>query len=396
MDPPPPTAAAAAYLLLIARRSLETEPLDAPAVAELLHEAVARFAEGYVGRASFEPVAAAGRDVHLDRFFNAAPHRLAVKVAAVVRKLNYLSHGAPYAPALGRWRADDIREELGHAAEEAAALLGHLSLGTPLPPFRGEDHLVAEPGDGVEYVLYDWGEWETHRCVAVAATPPYLLLRFGDRHVEEVDTTISYVYTVAPGAVDLAEPLERRRTAFEVLLYTDDVVGEDDRAATFHLGLGRVLYTCPCCGYPSRRRRAPAFARLPVVAPATTPACELCGWADSPDDDRRDAETWNGAGNGGVPLAEARRNALDHGHMFGADADDELAGPYRSPGVQRVRALFNALAGEDDPRRRPELWEAALAALGHVAPGVLPEPKMSFNDTRERIHIAARSAAAAL
>lgn len=395
---------AATTLLLKTRRHLNEDPLDAPAVADLLHEALTRFATDYTRARSFEATqqGTLDRDLHLDQFFGAAPLWLAEKAATLLRKLNYLAHGSPYVPVDQSWDSERVRSEFVHAADEVAALLNHHHLGTPVPHFRGEHRLTARPGDLVKYELYDWGRWENHACTVVAVTPPYVLLRFRDRHIEEVDTTISFVYTVETGAVDLSDPIESRRTAFELLLFTDDLDTEDGRIGTLHYGPGRSLYTCPCCGYPSRRRRTPSFPRLLSPSYPTTPRCCLCGWADSPQDDHSDPDTWTGSDNGDITLAQARGNVLRHGDMFDSGAPDEATAPYREDGprgaaVRRARSLLNVLTKEEDIGLRPTLWRAAFAALGLVAPEMMSEAQRpEYRDSRERINDAVRAAAGTL
>lgn len=393
----------ATTLLLKTRRLLGEDLLDAPAVADLLHEALTQFATDYTRARSFEATqqGVLDRDVLFDQFFGAAPSWLAEKVATLLRKLNYLTHGSPYAPVEQLWDTERVRREFVHAADEVAALLNHHHLGTPVPLFRGEQRLTASPGDLVEYELYDWGRWENHVCTVIAVSPPYVLLRFRDRHIEEVDTTISFVYTIETGAVDLSDPIESRRTAFELLFFTDDLDTEDGRVGTLHYGPGRSLYTCPCCGYPSRRRRTPSFPRLLSLSYPTTPRCCLCGWADSPQDDHNDPDTWTGIDNGDTTLAHARRNVLLHGDMFDPGGPDEATAPYREDGpchatVQRARSLFNVVTKEEDVSLRPNLWRAAFTALGLVAPEVVSEARPEYRDSRERIHDVVRAAAGML
>lgn len=129
-------------------------------------------------------------------------------------------------------------------------------------------------------------------------------------------------------------PLKKRRGSF-------DSLGEVALR-------GRV--TCPCCGYPTLRRRA-AFE-----------ACPLCGWVDDGQDDPRASAVWEGP-NRGLSLAESRRNFERHLSCLppswggaGESGSAELCEAKRA-----LIAAYDELQGASRPDDLTTVWEGVEA-----------------------------------
>jgi hypothetical protein len=395
----------ATALLLRARQAVQQGDMDE--ATEALRTAVCCFARAYLVEQEFDPAGDrpllnAPDDDLLRQFFDSAPDWLGAKVAVLLRKVNYLTHAAPYMPPLdddGEWDARALETEVQTACRETGALFGYLVRNAFVPDFRGEVQLRFKPGDWVEYAEFDWGTWHARPGVVLEARWPTILVRYEDRRLDELDLTIAYVRPLNRPPLALDEELEARRTAFERLLYYRELDPEPTRPAETVLGPARHLRTCPCCGYPTRRLRMPDYARLIRRSYPVQPACTLCGWNDldpAPEDapDRAISDV-----NPGYSLSTARQNFADHHTMFAATDSTAEAVRHRGDHVRRMKAnaiaLLDGILDSDARRERDELWRAACSILRQI--GGEQEtlaPERASRDSR--IGAALRSAASEL
>jgi hypothetical protein len=387
---------AASSLLLQTSRALGRDYLDPAEVAAALHEAFAQALRSYLAQRTLFGGESEDSDAVIAEWFDLAPRELAVKGATVLRKLNYLAYASPYRPlddGEADWDAEHVRDEFVAIGDEVAALLAAESLGNPLPPFRGEEDVCPAPGTVVRYALYDWSQWTQTTCVVVESRPPTVLLRFADRHYEEVDGTVALIQPVPGQRVDLEDPFEAKRTRFELLLFRDDVGLYDDPHLPASFGLGRAVTTCSCCGYPTRRLQYPAFLRLPNTA--SLGRCVLCGWAGEPES----LDAWVD-GRQVVPeaLIQARSYARASSVAFAPDDDSELAAHHRAPRrlelTDRARALFDGLLTVATPSERAEIWAATQVIVRSLERR--PEVSKTRGRGEQRVTLAVQQALAAL
>jgi hypothetical protein len=133
------------------------------------------------------------------------------------------------------------------------------------------------------------------------------------------------------------EELQRRREWFA--RYVQQVESGVSRSAK-----AGVLYSCPCCGYPTLSERG------------GYEICDLCWWEDDGQDDH-DADVFRGGPNKHYSLSAARTNWGRYGSMY-------------DPGSE-VRAL--SVRSEDQARLKHRIIE--LLAPHRWSPEVsLPEP----------------------
>lgn len=387
---------AASSLLLQTSRVLGRDYIDPAEIAEALHESFAQAARSYLAQRTLFGGESEDSDAAIAEWFELAPRELAVKGATVLRKLNYLAYASPYRPlAEGEadWDLERVRDEFAAIANEIAALLTAECLGNPLPSFRGEEDVCPMPGTVVRYALYDWSQWTQTTCVVVESRPPTVLLRFADRHYEEVDGTVALIQPVPGQRVDLEDPFEAKRTRFELLLFRDDVGLYDDPHIPASFGLGRAVTTCSCCGYPTRRLQYPAFLRLPSTA--SLGRCALCGWAGEPES--LEART---SGRQVVPeaLAQARAHTRASSVAFAPGDGSELAMHHRDPHrlalTDRARALFDGLLTAGTAGDRSEIWAATQVIVRSLERR--PEARTAKARGEQRVTLAVQQALAAL
>jgi hypothetical protein len=395
----------AAALLLKARQVVQSGGSTEDAT-EALRSAVVSFTRAYQMEQEFDPAGdrtelLAEEDHCLQHFFHSAPSWLGAKVAVLLRKANYLTHAAPYMPPLdeeGEWDARALAAEIRTACKETGALFGYLVEKSIVPEFRGEERLRFEAGDWVEYAEFDWGSWRTHEAVVVEARYPLLLVRYQDRRLDELDLTIAYVRPLDRPRLDLDEPLEHRRLAFERLLHARAIEPEAASPGEAVLGLARHLRTCACCGFPTRRLRVPDYARLNQHASPIQPACVLCAWNDADAAAETQPQRVFGAYNGPYSLATARQNFERRYSMFGPDDQRPEAVRHATPEIRRLKvntiALFDGVRDATAQAERDELWRAAWSLLHRICGQA--DQVADRRPVDSRIGAALRSAAAEL
>lgn len=381
---------AASALLLQASRALSRDYLGLEDVAQSLREAFALTARSYLAQRTLFGGESLDKDAVISDWFALVPRALAKKGATILRKLNFLGYGSPYRPLMegeADWDTDSIREEFSTIVEEIALLLALDSVGGELPSFRGEADICPQPGSVVTYSLYDWDQWSHARCVVVMSDPPNLLLRFADRHYEEIDTTIALVQPIPNCQIDLNEPFEQRRTQFELILYGDDIGLYDDSYFPPTFGISRAVVTCSCCGYPTRRLQFPAFLHM-NNATSGLERCLLCGWDEKP-------EPIAFAPDGSMDLSEALREARRHAEAsktaFAPEDSSAVALEYRHPlrraQADRARTLFNGLLLADTPQDRAEIWAATQKILRSLSPRASTQGRPRQGEQRVRIAV---------
>jgi hypothetical protein len=67
-------------------------------------------------------------------------------------------------------------------------------------------------------------------------------------------------------------------------------------------------FECPCCGGRT------------LEEPGTYEICPDCGWEDDGQDDEDGDDVWGGP-NGDLSLAQARRNFVKYGNIYGVRDD---------------------------------------------------------------------------
>lgn len=387
----------ASALLLQTSRALSRDFLDVETVAHTLREAFIQAARSFLAQRTLFGGEKLAEDAVIADWFDLAPRSLGSKGATVLRKLNFLSYGSPYRPVLDGepdWDVETIRGEFARIADEIAQLLTHDTVGSPLPSFRGEEDTCPPPGSVVTYSLYDWDMWSQATCVVVRSHPPQLLLRFADRHYEEIDATISLVQPIPGQRANLDEPFEARRTRFELLLYDDDVGLYDDPYFPPTLGIGRAVITCACCGYPTRRLQFPAFLHLQTTTSGLE-RCPLCGWNQEPE-----PIAFNADGTSSIPppLREARAQVRASLVAFAPDDDSEIAAQHRNPlrlaQVERARILYDGLLAADTPQERTDIWAATQKILSSLRAS--PQVRGQRHRGEQRVTIAVQQALASL
>lgn len=395
----------ATALLLRARQAVQQGDMDE--ATEALHAAICCFARAYLVEQEFDP-AGDGPLLHapdddlLRQFFDSAPGWLGAKVAVLLRKVNYLTHAAPYMPPLdddGEWDALALETEVQTACREAGALFGYLVRNAFVPDFRGEVQLRFKPGDWVEYAEFDWGTWHARPGVVLEARWPTIVVRYEDRRIDELDLTIAYVRPLDRAPLALDEPLEARRTAFERLLHQRELDPEPTRPAETVLGPARHLRTCPCCGYPTRRLRMPDYARLIRRSFPVQPACTLCAWNDADPASEEQPTRAVSTENPGYSLHAARENFQAHHVMFSATDPTAEAVRHRGGHFRRMKsnaiALLDGILDTNSRVERDELWRAAWSLLRQIGGDHEPAPQERASRD-SRIGAALRSAASEL
>lgn len=135
-----------------------------------------------------------------------------------------------------------------------------------------------------------------------------------------------------------------RRLAFEAALSDPRVQGAL-LVVSAPLGLPR-LALCPCCGYPTLKRRA------------EFDICPLCCWEDDGQDDDAADAVWGGP-NADYSLTEARRNFMEHRTQYRpGDGGFEREAATRSF-RERIVAAYDALL----PAVHPWDFIAALPGI---------------------------------
>lgn len=103
-----------------------------------------------------------------------------------------------------------------------------------------------------------------------------------------------------------------------------------------------MLYTCPCCGYPTLSERG------------GYDICEICFWEDDGQDDPNADEVWGGP-NKGYSLTKARENFASHQSMF--DAGKDPRGKLVSRNLPMIQTFDEMLTASEE--RLEVLWEVA-------------------------------------
>lgn len=137
--------------------------------------------------------------------------------------------------------------------------------------------------------------------------------------------------------MNIKQSIAERRRWFEDNL---DCVGRD---ATPHKG---VLFTCPCCGYPTLDERG------------GYDICCLCNWEDDGQDDP-DADKMFGGPNKGYSLTQARDNFAQRLVMYSPGDDPRIGGEDSAIETDAKRAIttaFDAMGTATNEADRKLLW----------------------------------------
>jgi ribosomal protein L37AE/L43A len=113
-----------------------------------------------------------------------------------------------------------------------------------------------------------------------------------------------------------------------------------------------VLFTCPCCGYPT------------LVERAAYEICGLCNWEDDGQDNNNADEIWGGP-NKDYSLIEARDNFESYLVMYAPENDMRIGGPDSKREREIKRQLVNAYSQLIEDRTPDEI--NALWNLVHEA-----------------------------
>jgi len=108
-----------------------------------------------------------------------------------------------------------------------------------------------------------------------------------------------------------------------------------------------ILFSCPCCGYPTLAGRG------------TDEICELCWWEDDGQDDDQADEVWGGP-NGGYSLNDARENFQLFGIKY-APQEDRRIGGLDGETTRKIKAeligAFEAIMKLPSTDQLNEIWE---------------------------------------
>lgn len=293
--------------------------------------------------------------------YAALPDRLVVRAHRATALLRALSLRA----TVPGWSRAEVYER---AAEDVAVL----SRDDAPSPAASDDPLVLPTGDAAvgtqaEWVAVEASTARVERGVVVASGRDEFVFRLGDRSlVRRQRARIVVFRTTAPSA-ELADLHARRAWFDRFRLAWPQLrpVAESD-AVVGHPGILH-WFTCPCCGYPTRRPMSSSGAGLRVQVAADPRACLVCGWSDVDGLDDL-SETSRVEANGAYDLAAARRNVVADGSAFAPDDDAWLARRHRKRSVRRakarVRALFDGMAAFDvDTIEAVDAWRGAFALL---------------------------------
>ena len=355
--------------MVLARRLVDEPDLDVAEVAGVLRFALARCCAAYLAAVGVRTTSADAADIAA-AFYDEAPPSLGLKVATVVRKLRSLEVAAPYEPsaAESRWSLGDVRHELRAIAGELRHLAVYTTARHDIPAFRGEDAAVLTVGAWVRHCDQEWGRWITRTGKVVGIDSPRLFVRFRDTGVEALDLSLAVLKSTRRRPEPVTER-EARRTWFDLLLTrTPGLRPTRDPDRLFGSRTAQYVYTCACCGYPTRWVRFPQWRLVGLRSPAVEPRCALCDWADGEGQDDEDVTAVLGGLNGTSSLIAARQAFEVGGSMYPAGADSERASWHRGAGFVKakraVRSLFEGVrrAGDEDTAAYTA-WRAACERL---------------------------------
>lgn len=106
-----------------------------------------------------------------------------------------------------------------------------------------------------------------------------------------------------------------------------------------------VLYTCPCCGYPTLQERC------------MYEICSICNWEDDGSDDPLPNDRPSGP-NGGITLTQGRRNFRRYLCSSNPAFLDSRRAKYLEACLPTIRAMieaFDAMPRADETKRK-QLW----------------------------------------
>ncbi|CAN5559601.1 hypothetical protein BH23BAC4_BH23BAC4_13850 [soil metagenome] len=349
-----------------------------------LREALSIFCASYLHHNGYKLERNPGPGRWESDFFTYASQGAASKVVVLRRKLNYLQHAAPYDAterADGEWMPERVRSELAVCTEEIATLFQHLSRTEDPPSFRGEFATQLVPGQWVVQEEYDWGTWYTHLGVVLRVRLPWVFVRFPGRPVEGLDMRVAVVRPADTPAISMADPLHTRRAWFDMYLWRNrGLRPTSDLERAYGPKTAHYVYTCACCGFPTRRY---AFPHMPVLGQASPPVhgrCTLCHWSDAQGQDDPAADRHLIGANAPYSLAEARANVRAGLSIYSATDQRQNARLHRRGDVierkRSIAALFNAMVSIDDDDADETLlaWAGAQAQLERLVP-LVHEPE---------------------
>jgi hypothetical protein len=374
--------------MLLARRLVDEADLDVAEVAGILRFALARCCGAYLATVGVRPHRTDPIE-NIAALYDQAPPFLGLKVATVVRKLRALEASSPYRQGVPEryWTLNDARDELRAIVGELRHLAVYSTARHDMPPFRGEDAGVLTVGAWVKHHEREWGRWTVRTGKVVGVDPPRVFVRFRDAGVEALDLSLATLQSTSrrPDPVD---EREARRTWFDLLLVrTPGLRPTRDPDRLFGSRTAQYVYTCACCGYPTRWVRAPQWRLVGRRSPAAETRCALCDWADSDGQDDEDATVVLANMNGPFSLADAREAFEATGSMYPPTFESERAAWHRSVSAVKakraLRSLFEGVrrAGHEDPAAYTA-WRAACERLERLpriptAPG--PKPTITFS-----------------
>lgn len=358
----------AASAMLLARRLVDEPDLDVAEVSGVLRFALARCCAAYLAAVGAPPDPADPARI-IGTLYDEAPPTLGLKVATIVRKLRSLESGGAYQPGTdARWTLADVRRELRAITGELRHLAVYTTARHDVPPFRGEDPGVLTIGAWVTHCDQEWGRWISRLGKVVGLDSPRVFVRFRDTGVEALDLSLAMLKATRRRAEPVTER-ESRRTWFDLFLArTPGLRPTRDPDRLFGSRTAQYVYTCACCGYPTRWVRFPQWRLSGLRSPAAESRCALCDWADGEGQDDEDASVVLGGLNGMTSLVAARVAFEAGGSIYPAGADGERAAWHRGAGFVKskraVRSLFEGVrrAGDEDTAAYTA-WRAACERL---------------------------------